>query len=86
VQVKNRGVIPPRRMQTLFEPMGGSSRRSDTSRGLGLGLFITRELVRAHGGSIQVRCDRRSEAAPEEIGATTFAVCLPRRSESAGGE
>ncbi len=80
VEVRNRGAIPPRRMQTLFEPMAGSSRRPDTSHGLGLGLFITRELVRAHGGSIQVRSDRRSETAPEEPGVTTFTVCLPRRS------
>ncbi len=82
VSVKNRGAIPARRMQTLFEPMAGSSRRPDTSRGLGLGLFITRELVRAHGGSIQVRSERRSETAPEEIGWTSFTVSLPRRSAS----
>ncbi len=39
--------------------------------GLGLGLWITRELVVAHGGSIEVK---------SEVGrGSTFTVCLPRR-------
>lgn len=83
IEIKNRGVIPPRRMQTLFEPMAGPSRTS-ASHGLGLGLFITRELVRAHGGSIQVRSDRRTEGAADDGGGcTAFTIVLPRRSPSA---
>ena len=78
VDVRNRGAIPPRRMATLFEPMRGSARKPDGSGGLGLGLFITRELVRAHGGAIQVR----SEAG--EAAGTTFTVTLPRRPPDAG--
>lgn len=76
IEVQNRGVIPARRMQTLFEPMAGVSRAADASQGLGLGLFITRELVRAHGGSIQVRSQDGETA---EVGRTTFSVTLPRR-------
>ena len=40
------------------------------SRGLGLGLFIVREIVHAHGGSVSVES---SEAA-----GTTFRVRIPR--------
>ena len=63
------GVIPADRLATLFEPM--AARRMEKSTGLGLGLFITRELVRAHGGSIDVRS--------EQSEGTTFTVVLPRR-------
>lgn len=70
VEVHNMGAIPVRRIAKLFEPLAGASRRPDNSQGLGLGLFITRELVRVHGGSIQVRS--------EEADGTTFAVTLPR--------
>lgn len=83
IEIKNHGAIPPRRMQTLFEPMTGSARTS-ASHGLGLGLFITRELVRAHGGSIQVRSERRTDGAAEDGGWTVFTIVLPRRSPSTG--
>jgi signal transduction histidine kinase len=66
------GVIPTSRLPTLFEPM--TSRRMEKSPGLGLGLFITRELVRVHGGSIDVRSG--------ESEGTTFTVMLPRRRQS----
>ena len=68
VAVHNQGAIPADRLPTLFEPMAG--RQMQKSRGLGLGLFITRELVQAHGGSIDVRSDESEE--------TTFTVVLPR--------
>jgi signal transduction histidine kinase len=56
----------------MFEPL----RRGDLSiashkDGLGLGLFIVREITRAHRGRVEVNCD-------EQAGETTFAVCLPR--------
>jgi signal transduction histidine kinase len=72
VTVHNRGAIPARRLPKLFEPLAGASRRPEKSQGLGLGLFITRELVRVHGGSIDVRSD--------EASGTTFLVTLPRDS------
>ena len=56
----------------LFEPF----RRGDASvEGLGLGLYIVREIVRAHGGSVDVR-----SSAGE---GTMFAVTLPREVERA---
>jgi signal transduction histidine kinase len=70
VTVHNMGTIPARRLPKLFEPLAGASRRPEKSQGLGLGLFITRELVRVHGGSIEVRSDDAS--------GTTFTVTLPR--------
>ncbi len=70
VTVHNMGAIPADRLPKLFEPMAGGGRAPDNSQGLGLGLFITRELVCAHGGSIEVRSD--------EAAGTTFTVTLPR--------
>jgi signal transduction histidine kinase len=55
----------------MFDPFRGSSRRRNASSGLGLGLFIVREVVRAHGGSVDV-------SSSEPLG-TTFSIRLPRR-------
>ncbi|MFL5303623.1 MAG: GAF domain-containing protein [Polyangia bacterium] len=70
VTVHNMGTIPAERLPKLFEPLAGSGRAPDNSQGLGLGLFITRELVCAHGGAIEVWSD--------EAAGTTFTVMLPR--------
>ena len=42
--------------ERIFEPFSQGEGRS---RGLGLGLFIVREIVRAHGGTIAMRSGRR---------------------------
>ena len=47
-------------------------KQHDTYDSLGLGLYIVREVARAHGGEIDVRSDK---------GETVFAVRLPRRNE-----
>jgi signal transduction histidine kinase len=71
-EVTNRGLaIPPHFMRQMFEPM--SRQRTDRSvddGSLGLGLYITREIVAAHGGQIAARSDEQ---------ATVFTVSLPRR-------
>jgi signal transduction histidine kinase len=65
--VHNGGaVIPPGELGQLFEPF---RKGAASSRGLGLGLFIAREIVRAHRSAI--------EAASGPDG-TTFTVRLPR--------
>ena len=57
-------------LATLFDPFQrGRKPAQKATRGLGLGLYITDQIVRAHGGSI--------EAASDTSG-TRFRVTLPR--------
>jgi signal transduction histidine kinase len=75
VDVHNEGPpIPDGIRTTLFEPFrrGEGSDRTNAA-GLGLGLYISRELVLAHGGDITVSSDAEH--------GTTFRVVLPRRSQ-----
>ena len=65
--VQNQGPpISEALLRTLFEPYQGRER----SEGLGLGLYIVSEIVRAHSGAITVR------SVP--VAGTTFTVVLPR--------
>ena len=58
-------------MARLFEPFNcGRARRTDGMEGLGLGLYLASEIVRAHAGRIDVRND--STKGP------TFRVTMPR--------
>ena len=71
IQVHNEGpVIPEALLPTLFDPLTrrGSTRPDST----GLGLFIVREIVAAHGGTIVVNSSRQA--------GTTFVVRLPHGS------
>lgn len=73
IAVENRGPgIPPEELEHLFERFvrTAKARRSGV-RGLGVGLYIARELVVAHKGRIWV------ESTPGET--TTFHVTLPSR-------
>jgi signal transduction histidine kinase len=70
IEVTNMGAIPPALLPKLFEPMAVSERRRDRSRGLGLGLYITHQILKAHGARIEVCSD-------EETG-TKFTIVLPR--------
>jgi signal transduction histidine kinase len=58
-------------LRTIFDPIARVESENATYAGLGLGLFMVRKVVDAHGGRVSV------EAAPE-LG-TTFTVVLPRR-------
>ena len=72
-EVHNDGTpIPNERIPELFEPFRAEAPRagSSTQRGIGLGLYIVDQIVRAHGGSIEVTSTR-------ELG-TRFSVRLPR--------
>jgi PAS domain S-box-containing protein len=60
--------IPGAHLARLFEPFHAGARRD--SGGLGLGLYIASEIVRAHRGSISV--------SSTEGAGTTFSVRLPR--------
>ena len=46
--------ISPELLADLFEPFRGTVVRSERSRGLGLGLYITEQIIRAHGGRVEV--------------------------------
>jgi signal transduction histidine kinase len=70
LRVKNEGKpIPSELMPVLFEAF--SRGPSDTSpQGLGLGLYITKQIATAHGGAIDVESST-------EVG-TVFTLLLPR--------
>jgi signal transduction histidine kinase len=72
LEVHNWGpAVPPTVLPTIFEPFRrGPAVGGAPSRGLGLGLYIVEQIVRAHGGAIRVRSS-------EDQG-TTFSVNLPR--------
>jgi signal transduction histidine kinase len=72
--VRNAGAIPEPVLPRIFEPLATGTRSTKKSGGLGLGLYITREIVRAHGGRIDV-------TSSEADGATTFTVTLPRQKD-----
>jgi signal transduction histidine kinase len=72
LEVSNGGAIPASVMPSLFDPFRGARSRRDSSRGLGLGLFIVKEITEAHGGTVQV------SSSTEE--GTRFLVRLPRSS------
>jgi hypothetical protein len=74
LRVHNEGeVIPHDALRTLFLPLVRHSGQSDANvRGLGLGLYIAREIVLAHDGTIDVTSTAE--------GGTTFVVRLPVRS------
>lgn len=55
VSVQNRGAaIPESLMGVLFEPMIRGAETGSDARSVGLGLFIVREIVRAHDGVVSV--------------------------------
>lgn len=71
--VHNAGLIDPSLLPVVFEAFrGGGGRQGKRATGLGLGLYITRAIVHAHRGTVEV-----SSAAPA---GTTFTVSLPRAS------
>jgi signal transduction histidine kinase len=68
-EIHNKGTIPEALLPVLFDPFRGTRHRGQ-AKGLGLGLFIVREIVRAHGGTVEV-------ASADSVG-TTFTIHLPR--------
>ncbi|MGE6763821.1 ATP-binding protein [Corallococcus interemptor] len=71
VHVRNGGdPIPPEMLPRIFEPLQRGTTVGRSERSIGLGLYIVRQLVLAHGGTV----DARSSA--EE--GTVFTVRLPR--------
>lgn len=72
IRVHNRGSeISPHLLPKIFEPMQrGTQQRDHSGRSVGLGLYIVRHIVEAHGGSVEVT------SSPEN--GTSFHLRLPR--------
>jgi len=70
IEVSNSGpAIATEALDQLFEPLKrGTTKGGD--RGLGLGLYIVRQIAKGHGGDVEARSDDRE---------TVFTVRLPRR-------
>jgi len=71
ISVSNDGpAIPPALMDAMFEPLkrGLPATAGNERSHLGLGLYIVRQVVAAHGGSVEVRSGD---------GRTTFTATLP---------
>jgi PAS domain S-box-containing protein len=71
LEVANEGVIPADLLPVIFDPFRtGLDTKSERSSGLGLGLYISHQIVRAHGGTISVRSSLDE--------GTRFVILLPR--------
>jgi two-component system sensor histidine kinase/response regulator len=70
VTVHNQGHIPEELLPHLFHPFSSGQRHRARADGLGLGLFIVRQLALAHDGDVSVESSK-------EFG-TRFQVRLPR--------
>jgi signal transduction histidine kinase len=69
--VQNAGAIPDEIRAQLFDPFRAGSATRHRKEGLGLGLYIVKQIVEAHGGLVEVESDSAS--------GTCFTVTLPRR-------
>ena len=71
LEINNGGSIAPELLATIFEPFrSGTERRNEGSSGLGLGLYISEQIVLAHGGTITVGSSGAE--------GTRFSIRLPR--------
>ena len=75
LSVTSVGTIAPELLAHLFDPFRAGQRAPGRSEGLGLGLYIVFQLVKAHEGKIQVITG--------EDHTTTFRVVMPRRAGAA---
>lgn len=75
IAVGNEGpAIAPELLPHLFDPMTRGKGAQEGTHSVGLGLFIVREIARAHRGTVTVA---------SASGATTFTALLPRSAETA---
>ena len=69
--VANTGRIPSSRRESLFDPFGGRDPRANPESGLGLGLYIVKQIALAHDGNVELKSDE-----PERV---CFEIELPRK-------
>jgi signal transduction histidine kinase len=70
ITVENSGTIPPDLLPQLFDPFRSAQRQTGRTEGLGLGLYIVQQIVRAHGGNVDVQSGNDNR--------TVFVVRIPR--------
>ena len=75
VKIGNHGaVIPAESLESIFNPLVqlevAPEQAARQSTSMGLGLFIARDIILAHGGTITAESDARA--------GTVFTICLPR--------
>jgi signal transduction histidine kinase len=77
IAINNRGpIIPPDKISRIFDPMVRVDTSGNTERtSLGLGLYISCQVVHAHGGQIRVKSNA--------VDGTTFEVTMPRPPQTA---
>jgi two-component system, sensor histidine kinase and response regulator len=71
--VTNSGTIPAELLDHLFDPFRGGQRPAGRSEGLGLGLYIVYQIVKAHRGDVEVDTGRDNR--------TVFRIVMPRAPE-----
>ena len=74
IEIANQGEpIPPAVLPVLFEPLkrGGVETSDRTTGSIGLGLYIVKDIITRHGGTIEVTSSREA--------GTSFVVSLPKR-------
>ncbi len=76
--VTNSGHIPEETRRHLFNPFHTVPRTAQSREGLGLGLYIVQEIVKAHEGNVELQTGVDS--------VTVFEVQLPRRASNGGPE
>ena len=76
VNVNNQGVsIPSTDIGLLFRPYTRLT-NGQHQQGSGLGLFISKSIIEAHGGSLRLE-PKNEDGAPEYMKGTTFTFELP---------
>jgi sigma-B regulation protein RsbU (phosphoserine phosphatase) len=74
LSVGNEGVIPIHLVPVIFNPFRGTLQKRGKSKGLGLGLYVARQIALAHGGELAL------ESMPTS---TVFRLKLPRHGPGA---
>jgi two-component system, sensor histidine kinase and response regulator len=70
LSVTNTGTIPAELLPHLFDPFRGGQRPAGRSEGLGLGLYIVYQIVKAHHGDVDV------DTGHDNL--TAFRIVMPR--------
>ncbi len=73
LSIENAGIVPPDLVPVLFNPFRGTLQKRGQSKGLGLGLYVARQIALAHGGDLEVQCSAST---------TTFRLRMPRSAQN----